>query len=69
MKNISLLLFLVLLSLKLFSQNFPWERPLKIAWSPDGITFGTPTIFQDSSGVPSVIKWKGDTLILSLIHI
>jgi hypothetical protein len=63
MKNISLLIFLLLLSLKLFSQNFPWERPLKIAWSNDGITFGTPTIFQDSSGVPSVIKWKGDTLI------
>ena len=47
-----------------FSQgNFPWNNPLKIAWSADGITFGTPAIFQDSSGVPSVIKWKGDTLI------
>jgi hypothetical protein len=40
----------------------PWESPLKMAWSGDGITFGTPTIFQDSAGVPSVIRWKGDTL-------
>lgn len=33
------------------------------ATSTDGITFDTPVIFQDSSGVPSVIKWKGDTLV------
>lgn len=63
MKNISLLLLLLLLTSKLFSQGYPWERPLKTAWSNDGITFSTPTIFQDSSGVPSIIKWKGDTLI------
>lgn len=43
-------------------QGFPWERPLKMAWSVDGITFNTPQIFQDSAGVPSVIQWKGDTL-------
>ncbi len=34
-----------------------------MAWSNNGTNFNTPTIFQDSSGVPSVIKWKGDTLI------
>lgn len=34
-----------------------------MAWSTNGITFDTPTIFQDSAGVPSVIRWKGDTLI------
>jgi hypothetical protein len=62
MKNISLLLLLILLTSKLFGQ-YPWERPLKTAWSNDGITFNAPTIFQDSSGVPSLIKWKGDTLI------
>lgn len=62
--------FILLLSLlpsltisNLFSQGFPWERPLKIAWSNDGITFLPPTVFQDSAGVPSVIRWKGDTLI------
>jgi hypothetical protein len=43
--------------------NYPWERPLKMAWSTDGTTFDKFTIFQDSSGVPSVIKWKGDTLV------
>src|ERR1043165_9177664 len=48
---------------KCFCQGQPWNNPLKMAWSADGITFGTPAIFQDSSGVPSVIKWKGDTLI------
>lgn len=41
----------------------PWNNPLRMAWSTDGITFGTTSIFQDSSGVPSVIRWKGDTLI------
>jgi hypothetical protein len=57
------LLLLILLTVDLYAQNFPWQQPLKMAWSTDGITFNTPTIFQDSAGVPSVIKWKGDTLI------
>lgn len=43
--------------------NPPWRRPLMTATSTDGITFNTPVIFQDSSGVPSMIKWKGDTLV------
>ena len=48
----------------LFSQgSFPWERPLKFATSTDGQNFTASQIWQDSSGVPSVIKWKGDTLI------
>ena len=59
--TISILLFSCL---NVFSQNnYPWNRPLKIAWSDNGITFDTPVIFQDSSGVPSVIQWKGDTLV------
>src|ERR1043165_1279667 len=41
----------------------PWKNPLMIAWSADGATFGTPTVFQDSSGVPCAIRWHGDTLI------
>ena len=41
----------------------PWNRPLQMAWSADGKTFSAPSVFQDSSGVPSVIRWKGDTLI------
>ncbi|MBK6776689.1 MAG: T9SS type A sorting domain-containing protein [Flavobacteriales bacterium] len=45
------------------AQGFPWERPLKMTWSGDGITFNVPTIFQDSAGVPSVVRWRGDTLI------
>ncbi|MBL0127844.1 MAG: hypothetical protein IPP83_10405 [Flavobacteriales bacterium] len=47
----------------LCAQSFPWERPLMIAWSNDGITFDPPSVFQDSSGVPSGIRWHGDTLI------
>jgi hypothetical protein len=47
-----------------FSQGSPpWENPLKMAWSTDGVVFGASSIFQDSSGVPCVIRWKGDTLI------
>ncbi len=46
-----------------YGQSPPWESPLKISWSADGATFDEPAIFQDSSGVPSVIRWRGDTLI------
>jgi hypothetical protein len=52
-----------LVSQSSMAQGFPWERPLMMAWSSNGITFETPTVFQDSSGVPSVIRWRGDTLI------
>ena len=45
------------------TQGQPWTNPLMMAWSNDGITFGTPSVFQDSSGVPSAIRWRGDTLI------
>lgn len=62
MKKQLLFLFL-LLNTKLFAQSLPWQQPLKIAWSGDGISFNTSSIFQDSAGVPSVIKWKEDTLI------
>jgi len=59
-----LLLFASLLvAITANAQSFPWERPLRMAWSNDGIHFGPNSIFQDSSGVPSVIRWKGDTLI------
>lgn len=46
-----------------FAQNGPWNNPLMIASSADGRFFNSSTIFQDSSGVPSAIRWKGDTLI------
>lgn len=56
-------IFLLFLPPSVKAQNFPWERPLKMAWSADGINFNAESIYQDSSGVPSVIRWKGDTLI------
>ena len=43
--------------------NGPWNSPLLIGWSTDGRQFSQPSVFQDSSGVPSVVRWKGDTLI------
>lgn len=59
-----ILLFGLLLGASLSNaQSFPWQNPLRIAWSNDGVNFGPTSIFQDSSGVPSVIRWKGDTLI------
>lgn len=42
--------------------NGPWKSPIKISFSSDGVNFDSEKIFQDSSGVPCVIKWKGDTL-------
>jgi hypothetical protein len=41
----------------------PWKNPLMMTWSADGVTFGTASVFQDSSGVPSIIRWHGDTII------
>lgn len=55
--------FMLIFSLSATGQRPPWESPLKTAWSADGKTFNTPANFQDSAGVPSVIKWKGDTLV------
>ena len=43
--------------------NPPWERPLKICYGTDGITFGPAQIFQDSSGVPSAIKLPNGDLV------
>jgi hypothetical protein len=55
---------LTILSVKSFAQGPPpWERPLLITNSTDGQNFGPSATFQDSSGVPSMIKWKGDTLV------
>lgn len=47
----------------LYSQNEPWKRPLKICRSTDGITFSDIRIFQDSSGVPDVIRLPDNRLI------
>jgi hypothetical protein len=57
------LILLIVLSVSQLQAQFPWENPLVIAHSSDGITFNNSTVFQDSSGVPSAISWKGDTLI------
>ncbi|HMC98771.1 MAG TPA: hypothetical protein VKH37_01415, partial [Ferruginibacter sp.] len=46
-----------------FTSAQPWKNPIMIARSNDGKIFNTPTIFQDSSGVPCVVRWKSDTLI------
>ncbi|MBU3742891.1 MAG: exo-alpha-sialidase, partial [Candidatus Kapabacteria bacterium] len=43
--------------------NGPWQSPLRMAWSSDGRTFSAPTMFRDSSGVPSAVLWKGDALV------
>lgn len=63
MRTIFIFCLSVAISNTVFSQNYPWERPLRITWSNDGRTFDKSEIFQDSSGVPSLIRWKGDTLI------
>lgn len=60
------LLTLTFLSLQISlpaQQNGPWNSPLRIASSSDGRTFAPSVVFQDSAGVPSVTRWRGDTLI------
>lgn len=64
--NIFYLLFVLttFTNTNVYSQgSFPWERPLEICYSTDGITFSTPQIFQDSSGVPSVTQLPSGILI------
>ncbi|HRH65575.1 MAG TPA: T9SS type A sorting domain-containing protein [Bacteroidia bacterium] len=65
MKFLRILFFLLLTTNEnLYSQGSPpWENPLLTCISYDGINFSPPVIFQDSSGVPCIIRWKGDTLI------
>jgi hypothetical protein len=41
----------------------PWNNPLMIAHSTDGVTFAPAEVFQDSGGVPCALKWRGDTLM------
>jgi len=41
----------------------PWQSGLRIAWSSDGRMFGPWRLYQDSSGVPSAVRWKGDTMV------
>lgn len=43
--------------------NPPWRQPLLMARSTDGVHFSAPQMFQDSAGVPSAVRWKGDTLV------
>lgn len=43
--------------------NLPWQNALIMVQSTDGINFNSPSIFQDSSGVPCVIRWKSDTMV------
>ncbi|MDQ3018977.1 MAG: T9SS type A sorting domain-containing protein [Bacteroidota bacterium] len=57
---ICLILFL---SIKLSAQNEPWKRPLKICRSIDGVNFSNIQTFQDSAGVPSVIKLSSGVLM------
>jgi len=41
----------------------PWRRPLKICESTDGTSFSNIHTFQDSAGVPCVIKLPNENLI------
>ncbi len=41
----------------------PWSNKLMIATSSNGTTFNTPQVFQDSSGVPAVIRLSSGILI------
>ncbi|MBX7041646.1 MAG: hypothetical protein K1X85_01985 [Ignavibacteria bacterium] len=41
----------------------PWRRPLKICRSADGTSFGNIQTFQDSSGVPCLLKLPSGVLV------
>ena len=62
---VSILVLLPFAQGALYSQpnGGPWQSGLRVAWSSDGRTFGPWSLFQDSSGVPSAVRWKGDTMV------
>lgn len=56
----------LLLSVPALAQSSPWNSPLLICTGSSATSFGTASMFQDSSGVPSVIRFgsaTSDTLI------
>ncbi|MDX2172897.1 MAG: T9SS type A sorting domain-containing protein [Bacteroidota bacterium] len=56
MKKIIILYIFTLNQFNVKAQASPWQSPLKICTSTNGTTFNTATMFQDSSGVASVIR-------------
>lgn len=55
---------LLLISTNLFAQGEPpWRRPLKICTSSDGQSFSNVRTFQDSSGVPCILRLQSGMLI------
>ncbi len=61
-----LTLFFILITTFMFSQPGPWQSPLLICTSTNGTNFNVATTFQDSSGVPTVIRLgspSSDTLM------
>jgi hypothetical protein len=63
MKRLAIFFICTLLSSTAFAQSFPWQNALMIATSSDGTTFNTPQVFQDSSGVPNVIRLSDGRLM------
>lgn len=63
--RVSLIIALLLTQVAAFAQpnGGPWQSGLRIARSIDGRSFGQWQLFQDSSGVPSAVRWKGDTMV------
>jgi hypothetical protein len=55
---------LLLISTNLFAQGEPpWRRPLKICTSTDGQSFSNIRTFQDSAGVPCILRLQSGILI------
>lgn len=59
-----LLITLILFAQTAISQPIPpWELDLRITRSADGKLFNPDELFQDSAGVPSICRHRGDTLL------
>lgn len=66
MKKLNIFIYLCLCVISINAQSLPWQSPLKICTSTNGINFTTSSVFQDSSGVASVIRIgsaSSDTLL------
>lgn len=61
MKSYSLLIFLFVWFNQTKAQTPPWLSPVKICSSTNGVSFGTSTVFQDSSGVATIIRVGSST--------
>ncbi len=63
MRQLLIYIFFLLFSADLYSQGEPWNRPLKVCYGSDGLIFSNTQTFQDSAGVPCLVRLSSGVLM------